>query len=262
MAKQFSVFVNIAGKLDNSLPAAASKAERILAHIGRRMASLNAGTAGAFTRAAQNLDAACKRIGEAGRAASARISAPAGLLGWGAGKMAFEYEKAGNALEALGDATSEQRKEFESFASELNKKYPQTLTGIIKTGNEMLKGGFNFEQMKGALDQTLKSAVLGEMEPAEVGNMMSRTINSFQLPMNTYQEAMRSSQRVSDQMTFAAVKTTASLKDMARCIAMSAVRLRPLASRLSRRAPSQWHSPRMERSAPRPASLCARPLSG
>ncbi|CAO4184276.1 phage tail tape measure protein [Methylorubrum populi] len=214
MAKQFSVFVNIAGKLDNSLPAAASKAEGILARIGRRMAAVNAGTAGAFTRAAQNLEAAGKRIGEAGRGASARISAPAGLLGWGAGKMAFEYEKAGNALEALGDATSKQRKDFEAFANELNKDFPQTLTGILRTGNEMLKGGFNFDQMRGALKQTLMTAVLGEMEPAEVGNMMSRTINSFQLPMNTYQEAMRSSQRVSDQMTFAAVKTTASLKDM------------------------------------------------
>ncbi|CAO4164951.1 phage tail tape measure protein [Methylorubrum populi] len=214
MAKQFSVFVNIAGKLDNSLPAAASKAEGILARIGKRMAAVNAGMSGTFARAAQSLDTAGKRIGEAGRTATSRISAPTGLLAFGAGRMAFEFEKAGNALEALGDVTSVQRKEFESFANELNKKYPQTLTGIINTGNEMLKGGFSFEQMKGALDQTLKTAVLGDMAPAEVGNMMARTINSFQLPMKTYEEAIRSSQRVSDQMTFAAVRTTASLKDM------------------------------------------------
>ncbi|TFZ56059.1 phage tail tape measure protein [Methylorubrum sp. Q1] len=214
MSKKFSVFVEIGGKLNNSLPDAAAKAEGILARIGRRMAAVNAGTSGTFARAAQSLDTAGKRIGEAGRTATSRISAPTGLLAFGAGRMAFEFEKAGNALEALGDVTSAQRKEFESFANELNKKYPQTLTGIINTGNEMLKGGFSFEQMKGALDQTLKTAVLGDMAPAEVGNMMARTINSFQLPMKTYEEAMRSSQRVSDQMTFAAVRTTASLKDM------------------------------------------------
>lgn len=214
MAKEFSVFVNIAGRLDKSLPAAVAAARSSLATLGRQLAVMNTGAAAAFASAARKLDTAGKRLGETGRNVTARVSTPAGLLGFGAGKMAFEFEKAGNMLEALGDATEKQRKEFEAYANVLNKKYPQTLAGIISTGNEMLKGGFSFDQMKGAIDQTLATAVLGEMTPAEVGNMMARTINSFQLPMKTYQDAMRSSQRVSDQMTFAAVKTTASLRDM------------------------------------------------
>lgn len=76
MSKKFSVFVEIGGKLNNSLPDAAAKAEGILARIGRRMASLNAGTAGTFARAAQSLDTAGKRISEAGRSGPARRSSP------------------------------------------------------------------------------------------------------------------------------------------------------------------------------------------
>ncbi|WP_311276177.1 phage tail tape measure protein [Methylobacterium sp. WCS2018Hpa-22] len=175
---------------------------------------MNADVAKSFSTVGKGVDNFGKRMGAAGRSTTASISAPTGLLALGAGKMAFEFEKAGNMLEALGDASGEQRKQFEAQAAKLNEKYPQTLAEIIKTGNEMLKGGFNFEQMQGAIDQTLATAVLGEMAPAEVGNMMARTINSFQMPMKTYAEAMKSSQQVSDRMTYAAVKTTASLKDM------------------------------------------------
>jgi len=214
MAKTFSVAVEIGGRINPSLPRSIRKTEGLVAAMGRRIAGMNAGVASAVSSAGRGVSAVGRSIQDAGRSVTANVSAPLGLLGMGAGKMAFEFEKAGNALEALGDATSDQRAEFEKYANELNKKYPQSLAGIISTGNEMLKGGFNFDQMKGALDQTLATAVLGDMAPAEVGNMMARTINAFQLPMKTYADSMRSSQRVSDQMTYAAVKTTASLKDM------------------------------------------------
>lgn len=214
MAKTFSVAVEIGGRVGASLGGAIKAAESQLSALGRRVAGMNAGVRDSVNSIGRGVSAAGKRMQDAGRGLTAGVSTPIGLLGMGAGKMAFEFEKAGNALEALGDATAEQRKEFEAYANELNKKYPQSLAGIISTGNEMLKGGFDFKQMTGAIDQTLATAVLGEMTPAEVGNMMARTINSFQLPMKTLDDAKRSSSRVSDQMTYAAVKTTASLRDM------------------------------------------------
>jgi TP901 family phage tail tape measure protein len=214
VAKGFSVFVDIGGRINSSLTASVRQAEGLVRGLSTRMAAINTATQGVFAGASRSIADAGKGLQAAGARSTATVTAPLTLLGMGAAKMAFEFEKAGNMLEALGDATAQQRKEFEAYANDLNKKYPQTLTEIIKTGNEMLKGGFEFDQMKGALDQTIATAVLGEMTPSEVGNMMARTINSFQLPMKTYQEAMRSSQRVSDQMTYAAVKTTASLKDM------------------------------------------------
>ncbi|MDP4021050.1 phage tail tape measure protein [Methylobacterium sp. NEAU 140] len=212
--KAFSVAVDIGGRLDPSLAGAVKGAQSQVAALGRGLSRVNAGVSSTIDAAGRGVAAVGKRIQDTGRSVTASVSAPLGLLGIGAAKTAFEFEKAGNMLEALGDATAEQRTELEKYANELNKKYPQSLTGIIKAGNEMLKGGFEFDAMKGALDQTLATAVLGEMTPAEVGNMMSRTINSFQLPMKTYQDAMESSNRVADQMTYAAVKTTASLRDM------------------------------------------------
>jgi len=212
--KSFSVSVEIGGKLNSSLGAAVKQAESRIAGLGRHIQTINAGTNAAINSFGRGIGSAGRKIQDAGRNITTGLSAPTGLLAFGAGKMAFEFEKAGNFLEALGDASEEQRKKFEGLAGELNKKYPQTLAEIISTGNEMLKGGFTFDQMTGAIDQTLATAILGEMTPAEVGNMMARTINSFQMPMKTYDDAMKSSSQVSDRMTYAAVKTTASLRDM------------------------------------------------
>ncbi|WP_194164506.1 phage tail tape measure protein [Microvirga thermotolerans] len=214
MAKSFSVSVNIGGRLDSSLGAAVRKAESRISGLARHVQTINARTQSTITNFGRGVASAGKKLQEAGRTFSTNVSAPAGLLAFGAGRMAFEFEKAGNLLEALGDASEDQRKKFEGLANELNKKYPQSLAEIIKTGNEMLKGGFSFDQMTGAIDQTLATAVLGDMAPSEVGDMMARTINSFQMPMKTYEDAMKSSVQVSDRMTYAAVKTTASLKDM------------------------------------------------
>ncbi|MDP4022056.1 phage tail tape measure protein [Methylobacterium sp. NEAU 140] len=212
--KAFSVAVDIGGRLNPSLAGAVKGAQSQVAALGRGLSRVNAGVSSTIDAAGRGVAAVGKRTQDTGRSVTASVSAPLGLLGFGAAKAAFEFEKAGNALEALGDASAEQRADLEKYANVLNKKYPQTLTGIIQTGNEMLKGGFNFEQMRGALDQTLATAVIGEMNPAEVGNMMARTINAFQLPMRNFDEAMSSANRVSDQMTYAAVKTTASLRDM------------------------------------------------
>ena len=213
-ARQFSVSVAIGGKISPSLGGSIATAKTMLGGLASSIARINIRTASAISGAGAAVGRAGKSMQDAGKSLTASVSAPLGLLGMSAGKMAYEFELAGNKLEALGDATAAQRKEFEAFANVLNAKYPQSLAGIINTGNEMLKGGFNFDQMKGALDQTLATAVLGDMSPAEVGNMMARTINSFQLPMRTFAESQRSASRVSDQMTYAAVKTTASLKDM------------------------------------------------
>ena len=212
--RQFSVSVAIGGKISPSLGGSIATAKTMLGGLASSIARINTRTASAISGAGAVVGRAGKSMQDAGRSLTASVSAPLGLLGMSAGKMAYEFELAGNKLEALGDATAAQRKEFEAFANVLNAKYPQSLAGIINTGNELLKGGFSFPQMKGVIDQTLATAVLGDMSPAEVGNMMARTINSFQLPMQTFTDAQRSASRVSDQMTYAAVKTTASLKDM------------------------------------------------
>lgn len=142
------------------------------------------------------------------------VSAPLALVGAIGAKTAFEFEKAGNFLEALGEATGEQRKQFEDLANVLNAKYPQTLTEILKTGTELLKAGLDWHQMLGAMDPTLATAILGDMKPSEVATMISASLNAFQMPMETMEQALASTTTVSDRLSYAAVKSTATLRDM------------------------------------------------
>jgi TP901 family phage tail tape measure protein len=155
-----------------------------------------------------------RTIGREVRNLGDTVSGPMALLGALGFKTAFEFEKAGNFLEALGDATSDQRREFEALANTLNAKYPQSLTEIIKTGTELLKAGLNFQQMKGAMEPTLATAILGDMKPSEVAAIISSAINAFQLPKETADQALASTTKIADRMSYAAIKTTADLKDM------------------------------------------------
>jgi len=169
---------------------------------------------GQFRQTAAASAAAAQQVRANAATAAATLGAPALIAGGYAAKLAFEFEKAGNMLEALGDATAGQRAEFEKFAAALNAKYPQSLGEIIRTGNELLKSGLNYDQMLGAIDQTLATAILGEMKPSEVATMISAALNAFQLPKETTEQAIASTGKVTDRMTYAAVKSTASLRDM------------------------------------------------
>ena len=145
---------------------------------------------------------------------SQTVSGPLTLITALAGRAAYEFEKAGNMLEALGEATRQQRADFERYANQLNSEFPQSLAEIIRTGNEMIKAGFTFDQMRGAIRQTLAAAILGDLKPSELATIMSSAINAFQLPMQNFEQSMRSSQMITDRMTYAAVKTQTSLRGM------------------------------------------------
>jgi hypothetical protein len=86
------------------------------------------------------------------QAMATAVSAPMAIIGAIGAKTAFEFEKAGNMLEALGEATAAQRQEFEKIANVLNAKYPQSAAEIIRTGTELLKAGLDWKQMLGAMD--------------------------------------------------------------------------------------------------------------
>jgi hypothetical protein len=148
------------------------------------------------------------------QAMATAVSAPMAIIGAIGAKTAFEFEKAGNMLEALGEATAAQRHEFEKIANVLNAKYPQSATEIIRTGTELLKAGLDWKQMLGAMDSTLATAILGDMKPSDVATIIAASLNAFQMPKETVEQATRSTTTVADRISYAAVRTTASLRDM------------------------------------------------
>ena len=201
-------------RLIDGVTGPARAAAQSLQSLGRA-ANMTAavGVAGQYQRSVAGMANAAAQLRD-NTAKAAAMSGPMAVgLGYAA-KLAFDFEKAGNFLEALGDASAEQRAEFERFANTLNEKYPQSLGEIIRTGNELLKAGLNYSQMMGAIDQTLATAILGDMKPSEVATMISAALNAFQLPKETTEQAIASTQKVTDRMTYAAVKSTASLSDM------------------------------------------------
>ena len=198
-------------RLIDGVTGPANAAARSLRSLNRAAAA--GGVVGHYQRSLAGMAGAAVSLREHTTKAATFGAPMAAGLGYAA-KLAFDFEKAGNFLEALGDASASQRAEFEKFANVLNEKYPQSLGEIIRTGNELLKAGLSYSQMMGAIDQTLATAILGDMKPSEVATMISAALNAFQLPKETTEQAIKSTTLVTDRMTYAAVKSTASLRDM------------------------------------------------
>lgn len=219
MATGFSVFVNIGGKVNPSLAAAVKTAKGQVTGLGASLAGIGARLNAPFVAVNKHLDAATKRIEtmqRKGAALSLGVTAPVAYFGAGMIKDSSEFAKAGNMVEALGDATKRQRLQLEKVAQSLAGKYDAGgATGILKTATELLKAGFKYEQARGSLEQVLAaSALAGDMPAADLGVAISKSITQFQLPFNTLDQASASSTLVSDRMVYAAVSTVASMKDI------------------------------------------------
>ncbi len=221
MATGFSVFVNIGGKVSPSLNAAVNAAKTQVNGLGASLAGMAAKMNAPFAAVNQHLANTSKRmaaIQRHGRNASLGVTAPAAWFGASMIKDAAEFAKAGNMVEALGEATKEQRLELSKMSQDLAGRFDAGgATGIMKSATELLKAGFTFEQAKGALEQVLAaSALAGDMTPADVGASLSKTITQFRMPMKTYEQAVKSSTVVTDRMVYAAVSTVASMKDISK----------------------------------------------
>ncbi|WP_038967796.1 phage tail tape measure protein, partial [Bradyrhizobium diazoefficiens] len=219
MATGFSVFVNIGGKVSPSLNAAVNAAKTQVNSLGASLAGMAAKMNAPFAAVNKHLADTSKRMAvmqRHGRNATLGVTTPAAWFGASMIKDAAEFAKAGNMVEALGEATKEQRVELSKMAQDLAGRYDAGgATGIMKSATELLKAGFTFEQAKGALEQVLAaSALAGDMTPADVGASLSKTITQFRMPMKTYEQAMKSSTVVTDRMVYAAVSTVASMKDI------------------------------------------------
>ncbi|WP_425991063.1 phage tail tape measure protein [Afipia sp. DC4300-2b1] len=218
MAHAFSVSVNIGGKLSPSLAGAVNAAK---AQVNGLAASLTASASkfnAPFVAVSRHLAETSKRmetLQRKGRNLTLGVSAP---TAWGAASLiraANERAKAGNQLEAIGELPHGQRKEVETFADSIAAKYGDA-TGILRTFNELLKAGFDATAAKGSLPAILSgAAIAGDMTGAELGGYVSKIVTQYKLGMATLEDATASSRRITDNLVYGAVKTTASTKDMA-----------------------------------------------
>lgn len=219
MAHAFSVSVNIGGKVSPTLGAAVSQAKGQINGLASSLAGIGARINAPFAAVNKHLADTSKRMAamqRTGRNATLGITTPAAWLGASMIKGAVDFEKALNLSEALGDLPAKERVGLEGIAQDLAKRYDAGgATGIVKTTTELMKAGLTFEQAKGSLEQVLAaSALAGDMTPADVGASLSKSLAQFQMPVSGLAQVTKSAQLVTDRMTYAAVSTVASMKDI------------------------------------------------
>lgn len=219
MSTAFSVSVNIGGKLSPSLATAVNAAKAQVNALGTSLTGIGSRLNAPFLAAQKQIAATEKRLANmqrTGRNATFGVTMPAGMIGASLVKGAVDFEKALNMSEALGDLPGTERSNLEKIAQDLAKRYDAGgATGIVKTTTELMKAGLTFEQARGSLEQVLAtSAVSGDMPPADVGASLSKSLAQFQMPIATLGQVTKSAQLVTDRMTYAAVSTVASMRDI------------------------------------------------
>ncbi|GJD79387.1 hypothetical protein GCM10007886_29540 [Methylobacterium gregans] len=211
MSKTFSVAVEIGGRIAASLPAAIKGAESAVGAMGRRMSALNAGVGSAFNTASRGVTAAGKTIQDAGRSATSNLSMPLGILSMSAGRIVFDFEKAGNALQAVTEMTRAQREEIEKLARAQNYFTPQD---AMKSALELGKTGFNAEQIKGTLEGAMKLALAGDIAAERATDIVTNVLTSMRLPMANATQAASSMKRVGDVFAYTANKTNTDVEKL------------------------------------------------
>lgn len=131
------------------------------------------------------------------------------------GRQVFEFEKVGNALEAVTDMTGEQRRQIEDLAQELNILFPATNSEILGAALELGKSGASFEQILGSLENVLNLALAADFGIPESSAVLVSTLTAMRLPMETALEAAESTAKVSDMLAFAANASLADIPDLA-----------------------------------------------
>lgn len=219
MATGFSVSVNIGGKVLPSLAGVVSGAKSQVRRLGASLTSIGSAINAPFIAAQKHIAATSKhleRFQRAGRNLTFGVTMPAAFIGANWLKSSVEFEKALNLSEALGDLPSAERSGLEKIAQNLAKRYDAGgALGIANAATELMKAGLTFEQAKGSLEQVLAtSAIAGDMTPADVGTSLSKSLAQFQMPVATLDQVTKSARLVTDRMTYAAVNTVASMRDI------------------------------------------------
>ncbi len=157
------------------------------------------------------------RMGKGLRAASYNatgLSAPMGIAGGIAARAIYDYEKAGNKMQAFGLLMEDQRKELEKYAQALNKDFPFTNKDILRAAQELFRAGLTYEQSMGALRGSLNLALAGDIDVKEATDIATNIMTAMKLPMETFDQVQASLLRVNDALAYAATNSNTDVKLM------------------------------------------------
>jgi hypothetical protein len=169
---------------------------------------------GAITRMRTEVAAAARDFKRHADDLSRAVSLPVSILtGFGA-RAVYEYQKVGNAVQAVTGMTDEQRASLEAYGQELNKLFPFTNKEIMQAAFELARAGLNFEQVMGTLRESLNLALAGDIGLGESADIATNVLTAMRLPMETAEQAMQSLIRVNDALAYAAVRSNTDIRMM------------------------------------------------
>ena len=191
-----------------SAPAAkAAVALRGLVGVSEKAAVAGRGTGKAVARDIGMVNRGVQRI-------TSSAAMPIGLLGAMGARTVYQYEKVGNAMQAVSGITDDQRKQVENLAVALNEKFPSTLGDIMGGAFELGRAGLDFEQILGGLEGTLQLSLAGDLAIDEAADISTNILTAMRLPAKGAEQVAASLQKVNDVLTYVATNSNTDVRLM------------------------------------------------
>ena len=126
----------------------------------------------------------------------------------------YDYEKAGNRMQAFGLLNEKQRVSLEKEAMRLNKFFPQTNQGILDAAGELFRAGLTYEQALGALEGSLQLSLAGDIDTRAAADIATNIMYAMKMPMETMEQVQQSLQKVNDLLAYGATKSNTDIRLM------------------------------------------------
>ena len=212
--RPLGVSVNIGARILPSLAAAASATERRLRGIGRSARLANAEARAAFRGMERDLSTF-----------NSHISMPAAALTGLGARAAYAWSKVGNELQAVTQMSDRARKKIEDVARSMPGNPTQNLSAAL----DLARTGFDEKAIMGSLGVTIK---LGKsdtsVDQAEAADIMTNVMKGMKMPDKTFQDIVRSSERVANNIAYGAAKSSTDVRLMGESFKYAA----PMAARM------------------------------
>lgn len=212
-----SVTSQLTVRLIDAVSAPARAVAQAIRGIGTAVDQTNARrlTVGAaIHRTARDLRNAGREFKRHADSVASAISLPVGLMaGFGANAV-YQFEKMGNAVQAVTGMTDAQRESLEALAQDLNKLFPFVNKEIMGAAFELGRAGMNFEQIMGMLRSTLNLALAGDIDLQESADIATNIMTAMRLPMKTQEQAAESLIKVNDALSYVASKSNTDVRLM------------------------------------------------
>lgn len=167
------------------------------------------------------LQSAGQKMSSVGNAMTIGLTTPI-IAGLGmAGKAAIEFDNQIKSMGALlddGSKSSSQLKAELAGLGEASKKwsveYGQSTTDLNAGMSELIKKGYSYNQVLGAMPSILDASAASQEDFNSVMSVSTSTLEQFGLKSNNTAQMLKNTQRVTDRLTFVANQTSTGFSDM------------------------------------------------